>query len=123
MPNYVLNRDYVLVGPGHRIGFTKGNPVWVPPEMELEAVRIGADNVDGDTPDVLGKVEAKAPELSAEERTLLITEAVKQIAAGNNSKDFTAAGAPTVKAVEMIVDFSVERVEIDEIWTALKAGE
>ena len=123
MPNYVLNRDYVLVGPGHRIGFTKGQPVWVPPEMELEAVRIGADSIDGKTPDALGKTEAKAPELSAEERVILITEAIKQLVAGNDSKNFTAAGSPTVKAVEMIVDFSVERAEIDEIWTTLKAGE
>ena len=123
MPNYVLNRDYVLVGPGHRIGFVKGNPVWVPPELELEAVRIGAENVDGDTPDALGKAEVKSPELSAEERVIMITEAINQIVTANNSKDFTAAGSPSVKAVEMIVDFSVERAEIDEIWTKLKAGE
>lgn len=123
MPNYVLNRDFMLSGPGHRIGFAKGQPVWVPPEMELDAVRIGAERVDGDTPDALGTQVAQAPELTAEEREILILEAIKQIVAENDSAKFTAAGSPTVKAIERIVEFDVERGEISDLWAKLKAGE
>jgi hypothetical protein len=53
MPQYVLNRDYTLIGGMHRIGFRKGIPVNVPPQLEVEAARIGAECVDGPTAQLL----------------------------------------------------------------------
>ena len=41
----------------------------------------------------------------------------------NDSKDFTGAGVPSVKAVEKLVDFDVDRNEVVALWQAYRAGE
>lgn len=122
MPFYVLNRNYThrsLLG--HSVGFTKGQPTWVPPgPIEIEVVKIGAEMVDGENPSVLDDDTPVKEELSAEELELLVREAFKQVVKANNSKDFTGAGVPTVKAIEKITGEDVERSFIEEIWAKVK---
>jgi hypothetical protein len=122
MPQYVLNRDYTLVGGLHRIGFKKNVPVNVPPTLVVEALRIGAQCVDGPTPSPVETPEAPK-ELSAEERAELIGAAISEIVEANDPESFTAAGSPAVVAVETIVGFDVSRSEVDAVWSAYRLAQ
>lgn len=120
MPEYVLNRNHTLRSVNGVVSFVKGEPVWVPPVLEKEALMIGAERVDGDAPSLLDPETPKAPEVSPDERRAQVFIAFDMLIEKNDAKDFTAQGVPTVKAVERIVDFSLERGEIVEFWSEHK---
>lgn len=120
MAKYILNRTHTLRTTHGVISFVKGEETWVPPNMVADAVAIGAEPAgDEEKPDLTG---AKEPpeQLSDEDRKALILAAFEQIKGKNDSKDFTGAGCPTVKAVERIVEFAVERTEVTELWNEFK---
>ena len=121
MPLYILNRDYIhrsLLG--HTIAFIKGEPAWVPPgPIEREVYAIGAELVEGEAPELIDEPKAVV-ELSAEQREEELRAAFSLIVEKNNAKDFTAAGVPNVKAVEKLVSFSVEKVELDTLWQKIR---
>lgn len=117
LPMLVLNRNYTLNSLyGHSIRFEKGVPTKVPPSVYNEAVAIGATPADGTDPDVLQDVPQKVTVQDPAERAQLILDAVNKLAETNNRKDFTAAGSPTVKAVEKITEFDVDAREIAAAW-------
>lgn len=117
MPLYVLNRNYLHRSlMGHTISFEKGQPAYVPPECEKEVVAFGAECVDAEAPDVLEPEKKAARELSLDERKEELFAAFDLIAEKNDSKEFTAQGVPTVKAVERITGFDVEKTEVVEAW-------
>lgn len=121
MPAYVLNRNYLLRTTDGVAAFEKGVPCWIVPEMEKHAVAVGAERIDGLAPDPLGASDLpKLPIYSADERTTQIIMVFEQLIARNDSKDFTAQGVPTVKAVEKLLSFDVERAELIELWTQMK---
>ena len=85
-------------------------------DADHHAIAIGAQPADGSDPNVLeDKKDSKAPADPAE-RSPLILAAVEKIVAGNERKDFTAAGSPTVKAVERELGFDVDAREIAAVW-------
>lgn len=117
LPKLVLNRDYVLTTTkGHAIAFKKGEPTHVPAAVYQDAIAIGAQPADGSDPNVLeDKKDSKAP-VDPAERNPLILAAIEKIVAGNERKDFTAAGSPTAKAVEREVGFDVDAREVATVW-------
>lgn len=117
IPKLTLNRDYVLATTkGHVIAFKKGEPTHVPASCYQDALAIGAQPADGSDPNVLeDREEGKAPTDPAE-RSPLILAAIEKIVASNERKDFTAAGSPTVKAVERELGFDVDSREIAAAW-------
>lgn len=121
MPKMTLNRTYVLRTIHGVVSFQKGEPVWVPPAMEVEAAQIGAERADGVEVDLIPEAPKVKLTPSEPERADQIVAAFKRIVDNNDSKDFTAAGVPTAKAVERLVGFSVERSEINVLWAAEKA--
>jgi hypothetical protein len=124
MSQYVLNRNYVVRSlTGHSVSFVKGVPTFVPAAIEREVRAIGAERVDGANPDVLEPETGVSPPLSADERAGQIHTAFSLLIERNDSKDFTGAGVPTVRAVEKLVDFDVDRNEVVTLWQAYKAGE
>lgn len=117
MPLYVLNRKYLHRSlMGHTISFEKGQPTYVPPECEKEVVSFGAECVDAEAPDVLDPEKPVIRELSLGERKDELFAAFDLIAEKNDSKEFTAQGVPTVKAVERVTGFDVEKMEVVEAW-------
>ena len=113
MPDYVLNRNYThrsLLG--HSVEFKKGEPVFVPPILEKEVVAIGAQRVDGENPAVVEEIKKAEEVLSDEQRKEELYAAFDLIVERNDSGDFTAQGIPTVKAVEKIVSFNVDKKEV-----------
>ncbi len=121
MPNYVLStRSYLLATTNGVISFVKGEPTWVPPHMEKDAVHIGAECVDGEGAQLLDAEERlpDIPQGGDREQQLFI--AFDLLVDRNESSDFTAQGVPTVKSVEKIVGFDVDRSEIQEQWPLYK---
>ena len=124
MAEYVLNRNFVLRSmTGHSVSFVKNVPTFVPALIEREARGIGAERVDGANPDMLDPETPEVAPLSHDERAEQIRTAFALLTERNDSKDFTGAGVPSVKAVEKLVDFDVDRNEVVALWQAYRAGE
>lgn len=124
MAQYVLNRNYTLRSlTGHSVTFVKGVPTFVPAMIEREARGLGAECVDGTNPDMLDPETPVVAPLTHEERADQIRAAFTLLVERNDTKDFTGAGVPSVKAVEKMVDFDVDRNEVITLWQAFKAGE
>ena len=124
MAEYVLNRNFVLRSmTGHSVNFVKNVPTFVPALIEREARGIGAERVDGVNPDMLDPESPEVAPLSHDERAEQIRTAFALLTERNDSKDFTGAGVPSVKAVEKLVDFDVDRNEVVALWQAYRAGE
>ena len=124
MAEYVLNRNFVLRSmTGHSVNFVKNDPTFVPALIEREARGIGAERVDGANPDMLDPESPEVAPLSHDERAEQIRTAFALLTERNDSKDFTGAGVPSVKAVEKLVDFDVDRNEVVALWQAYRAGE
>ena len=124
MAEYVLNRNFVLRSmTGHSVNFVKNVPTFVPALIEREARGIGAERVDGANPDMLDPASPEVAPLSHDERAEQIRTAFALLTERNDSKDFTGAGVPSVKAVEKLVDFDVDRNEVVALWQAYRAGE
>ena len=116
MPEFTLNRDHRLISKtGHSVQFTKGVPVYVPPELKAEAIAIGAQPTDGNT-DVL-EDEKVVVELTAEEREEQLIKAFKVLQERNGRGDFTGQGMPAIPALKKIVEFTPEKKEVETIWT------
>lgn len=118
LPKLILNRDYVLATTkGHTVKFVKGEPTHVPAAVFQDAIAIGAQPSDGSDPDVLkDEKRPDAPPADLAERRALIMTAIEIIVSNNERKDFTAAGSPTVKAVERELKFDVDAREIASAW-------
>ena len=124
MAEYVLNRNFVLRSmTGHSVNFVKNVPTFVPALIEREARGIGAERVDGANPDMLDPESPEVAPLSHDERAEQIRTAFALLTERNDSKDFTGAGVPSVKAVEKLVDFDVDRNEVVALWQSYRAGE
>lgn len=124
MAEYVLNRNFVLRSmTGHSVNFVKNVPTFVPALIEREARGIGAERVDGNNPDMLDPESPEVAPLSHDERAEQIRTAFALLTERNDSKDFTGAGVPSVKAVEKLVEFDVDRNEVVALWQAYRAGE
>ena len=118
-PKLVLNRNYTLATLyGHRIRFTAGEPISVPPIVYQDALAIGAQPVDGEAVDVLGEGDKDHAPVDPGARRAQITAAIELLVEENARKDFTAAGTPAAKAVEREVGFSVDAREVAEAWKA-----
>lgn len=120
MAEYILNRNYVHCSTGGVLSFIKGEATFVPPHLEREVRALGGERVDGDNPEVLDpETEPPAP-MSISDRNDAIVTAFEIITRKNESKEFTGAGVPTVKAVERLTGFDVERAEVDALWQSYR---
>lgn len=117
MKKLILNRNYVLTTTkGHVIRFVKGEPTHVPPIVYQEAIAIGAQPDDDEAPDLLPDEKQAVVVHDITQRNALILGAIEKIVGGNSRMDFTAAGTPTVKAVERELGFDVDRAEVNRNW-------
>lgn len=120
MPLYTLNRNHTHRSVNGVVSFVKNEPTWVVPALEREVVAIGAERVDGDNPEVLDPIVPEVPAPTPEQRRDDIFAAFQLLSERNSANDFTGAGVPTVKAVEKIVGFDVDRTEVSELWGEFK---
>jgi hypothetical protein len=105
-----LNRRHSLGSTlGHRILFEKNKQTPVPKVLLEEALAIGAERVDGQA--AFAEPVAGAQPLSPEARATAIRKALDEVVAKNDRDDFTAAGNPSLKALEKITNFRVDKLE------------
>ncbi|MDQ8046831.1 MAG: hypothetical protein REI11_19665 [Patulibacter sp.] len=115
---FTMMRDRVVASTfGHAVGFKKGVATHVPPSMYEEVQAAGAIPEDE-----LPEPTSKSPELTSEDRKLLLQAALEDIVKRNDSKDFTAGGMPHVKVVSEKAGFSVDADERDAAWAAFNAA-
>lgn len=116
MPDMILNRNYDLRSlAGRAINFTKGVPVYVPPECVKEALAIGAEGVD-EKLNFLDPEKIEDVPLSTGEIKALAVEAFAELEATNNRDDFTAQGLPTPTAIEALVGVKLTNQMRDDLW-------
>lgn len=112
--NFVTLRDRTLTSKlGHVIDFKKGEPTYVPPEVWDEAIAIGATPED-ELPeeDKTNSTEPNDPV----ERKAAIQAAFQAIVERGAREDFAASGAPSGKAVNKQLGWTVESRERLEAW-------
>lgn len=116
-----LHRDYTLSTLfGHTITFKKDEPTHVPMAAYAAAIAVGAVPADGGSADVILE-DAKNPAAPGDplERNRLLLAAIEELVEKNDRKDFTAAGLPSVKAVERVLGFDVDGREVAANWQEL----
>jgi hypothetical protein len=120
MPEYILQRNYTLRTTNGVISFLKGEPTHVPPFMEKDIIAIGGVRADGAEVDAIEPAPTLKPVVEGVERQDDLYAAFEMLIERNDSKDFTGQGVPSVKAIEKIVGFDVDRTEVVEAWGAYK---
>ena len=120
MPEYVLHRTHTLRTTNGVISFQKGIPTWVTPQMEKDAVNIGAQRCEGEAPDPLGEEKKPVQVLTSDEREAQFFAAFELLIETNDAKDFTGQGVPRVKSVERLTSLNVEQGEVIDLWHKYK---
>lgn len=117
MAEFVLNRNATIISKlGFTIHFDKGIPASVPNICIPEVLAIGAERVDA--PQDAGMEDAKvvAADPIGAEREALLFACFDDIVATNKREDFTAQGVPHVKAIKVMLGFTVDNKERDKAW-------
>ncbi len=124
MSEFVLHRNYTHRSTlGHIITFVKGEPVWVPPALHKEVTAFGAEKVDGDQVDLLGEEKKEITPLTPDERREQLLAAFELIKERNNRSDFTGQGLPSIAALRRIVDFDLDKKEVELLWREVEQGQ
>lgn len=120
---FVTTRDRMHVSLlGHAIEFKKGVPQFVPPALHKEVSEF-ADPVDPlPEEDEAVKLPAGPPE-DSEKREADVLAAMDMIATRNAREDFTAAGAPHLKALAGLLGWAPDAKERDLMWIRFQAGD
>lgn len=118
----VLNRTFRLITTkGHTIAFVKGEPVYVPPMVQAEALAIGATFEDGSIPEISEEPPKSGRPADPTKATEAIKEAILLLVTQNAREDFAASGAPKAEAVSRLVGFDVNKKEAAAVWAIINA--
>jgi len=123
MSEFVLNRTFTVRTTNGVISFIKGEPTLVPSSMVRDVIAIGGVRADGSDVDMSEAAVVTKPVVVGVERQDELFAAFGLLVEKNDSKDFTGQGVPSVKAVEKIVSFDVDRAELAEAWTEYKVAQ
>lgn len=110
---------------GHAIEFIKDKPTYVPPVMHKEILEMGGEPVDALSEDprdpvpINGIAEPTDPLKRGEE----IQTAMELLVTKNAREDFTASGAPHVKALTTVLGWKPTNGERDVQWQRFQAGD
>lgn len=120
---FVLQRNFTLrTNLGHCITFTRGEPTNVPVGLYKEAIAIGAIPEDQS---ILSKLEDDAevvrrdPVMNPMLREKAIRSALMQMKERNLRGYFTAQGVPSLKQLELLTGFEVDKLERDRLWSSI----
>lgn len=120
MAEFILNRSFTLRTTNGVISFKKGEPTLVPTAMLRDVIGIGGVRADGEDVDTSEPQAPVKPQVVGLERTDELYAAFGLIVEKNEPKEFTAQGVPTIKAIEKVVSFDVDRAEVIEAWGEYK---
>lgn len=116
MPKMKMERDFTvrtLTGPC--LGFTKGEPKAVPPDLVSECLKYGAVLCEGEKAPEAPAVSAKQ-DPAGDERKAAILNAMESMFVKNERGSFTGSGLPSKDALQEEVGFKVDVKERDALW-------
>lgn len=120
---FVLQRNYTLRSTyGRILNFKKGVPMHVPPELYRDAIAVGAVPEDAALVEELdAQTEAvkRDPVMNVELRDKAIKGALLTMKERSLRGYFTAQGLPSLKQLEILVGFEVDKTERDRIWATI----
>ena len=119
---FTFHRDRVVATTkGHVVSFKKGVPTEVPELIYDEIVAAGGIP-ESEVPEDPVKLQAKGPTDPAE-REMEIFIAFETIVTRGKREDFTAGGAPHIKAVNAELSWDLDSKERDAAWVKFKTKE
>jgi hypothetical protein len=124
---FTLHRNHTLrTTLGHCITFQKGVPTHVPEKLHKEVIAIGGVPED---PAFLQRLEdseeivRKDPVMNPDMRQKTIRDALMTMKERNLRGYFTAQGVPSLKQLEMLCGFEVDKLERDRLWASMMSEE
>lgn len=120
---FVLQRNFTMrTRLGHCITFQKGVPTHVPPLLHREAIAIGAipeDQALIQQMEERDEVIKRDPVMNPELRDTAILGALRTMRERNLRGYFNAQGLPSLKQIEILCGFEVDKHERDRIWATI----
>lgn len=120
---FVMQRKFTLrTRLGHCVSFERGVPTHVPPLLHREAIAAGAVPEDQA---ILTQFEAqdevvrRDPVMNPELRDKTIVNALKTMRERNLRGYFNAQGLPSLKQLEILCGFEVDKHERDRLWAII----
>lgn len=111
-------RKIVLAAFGHVVAFEKGDTKFLPKPLHAKALEEGLEPEDADA-----EVVTAVSTVDDADRIAKIKEAMTVILENNDSKDFTAGGAPKVKVVEDLAGVKLKNAEEGlKLWAEVRDG-
>ena len=112
-----MNRNVTITSTlGHMITFKKGVPTGVPSIMVRTCAERGAEKSDGENVLLEAEEVKETQPVDPGQRLEDIRAAMEKIVERNDVNDFTAAGIPSVPAVNKEVGYRVDRTEVNSAW-------
>ncbi|RLC97721.1 MAG: hypothetical protein DRI46_12500 [Chloroflexi bacterium] len=117
-----MARPFTLITKrGYVVRFIRNKPTIVPDSVVEEAIERGAGFCGEDESYVPGvTVEEATKPVYGPERKALLLKVCRAMKEKNAPDDFTATGAPKLKAVMEAAGFELDRSEINIAWTELQ---
>lgn len=110
-------RKIVLAAFGHVVAFEKGDTKFLPKPLHAKAMEEGLE------PEAEAEVAVAVNTVDDADRIAKIKEAMAVILENNDSKDFTAGGAPKVKVVEDLSGVKLKNAEEGlKLWAEVRDG-
>lgn len=110
-------RKIVLAAFGHVVAFEKGDTKFLPKPLHAKALEEGLE------PEDTAEVVSATNTVDDTDRIAKIKEAMAVILENNDSKDFTAGGAPKVKVVEDLAGVKLKNAEEGlKLWAEVRDG-
>lgn len=111
-------RKIVLAAFGHVVAFEKGDTKFLPKPLHAKALEEGLEPEDSGA-----EAAVAVSTVDDADRIAKIKEAMAVIMENNDSKDFTAGGAPKVKVVEDLAGVKLKNAEEGlKLWTEVRDG-
>lgn len=124
---FTMHRNYTLrTTLGHCITFQKGIPTHVPSTLQKEVIAIGGVPEDATFMQRFEDAEEitrKDPVMNPDLRQKTIRDALLTMRERNLRGYFTAQGVPSLKQLEILCGFEVDKGERDRLWSSIMTEE
>jgi hypothetical protein len=122
MPLMVLNRDfYVRTTTPFSPAFKKGVPTDVHPDCVEAALAVGAVMADGSDA-IAEQIEQKPVVPTGSEREQILHKSFEKLVIRKQRGDFTASGFPDLRVLNGMLEFRVDRAELEKSWEKYMAA-
>lgn len=115
---FIFQRDRTIVSKlGHAVHFPAKEPTYAPPALHTQVLEAGGEPADEmEDPRTAEKPKAPNEPTDPGTRGTDVFSAIEMLVERNGREDFTAAGAPHLKALHGLLGWTPSAAERDEQW-------